>query len=159
MQPAETHRLCEYCLEVRPIEDFRLKSAGGTERARQCRQCHNREEKARLRAKRAGLQRKAIHESLKGIAKAGSDRRVEVVCEQMIGSFGGVSGFLAAWRRVASEDMAHGGARAFRHIAAVQRMLEYVDDRRATKVNQLTDEELEEELARHLAGREFLEVE
>ena len=63
----------------------------------------------------------------------------------MITQFHGVDGFVTQWFSVWETDRAKGRAKCFAHIAAVIRLMEYVDDHKPN-YGQLTDDELEERI-------------
>ena len=79
------------------------------------------------------------------IRRAASDRQVNALCQQMIVQFGGVDGFVTQWFSCWENDRALGRAKCFAHIAAVVRLIEYVDDHR-TDYGALTDDEIEERI-------------
>ena len=137
-----SHRVCSYCMNSRPISEFRHYNREKNQRSRECRLCHNRRERLRRAAqKKKGLE-KQVTAFTNRIRRAASDRQVNALCQQMIVQFGGVDGFVKQWFSVWETDRAKGRAKCFAHIAAVVRLIEYVDDHR-TDYGRLTDDEIE----------------
>jgi hypothetical protein len=87
-------RMCETCLTPRAIADFRLRSRGGTRRMRQCNRCHAAAERQRRAAKRD----RRLAQVLTRLKSERSQKRIMAVCDAMLAEFGGVAGFVAAWR-------------------------------------------------------------
>ena len=63
----------------------------------------------------------------------------------MITQFHGVDGFVKKWFSVWETDQAKGRAKCFAHLAAVIRLMEYVDDHKPD-YGQLSDGELVERI-------------
>ena len=61
----------------------------------------------------------------------------------MIDRFGGVDGFTQQWFSVWQTDRAKCRAKCFSHVAAILRLVEFVDDHKPD-YRKLTDDELEE---------------
>ena len=69
----------------------------------------------------------------------------------MIKQFHGVDGFVKQWFSVWENDRALGRAKCFAHIAAVVRLIEYVDDHKPD-YGQLTDDELDSKIRQILSS-------
>ena len=63
----------------------------------------------------------------------------------MITHFQGVDGFVKQWFAVWETDQAKGRAKCFAHVAAILRLVEFVDDHKPD-YGKLTDDELEERI-------------
>ena len=137
-----TSRTCRECFEIKPLSHFRFTNRQSGQRSTQCRTCHNRAEKERRSAKVQSKRVKAISNAANKLRRDPSDNQVRAICKQMITQFHGVDGFVKQWFSVWETDRAKGRAKCFAHIAAVVRLIEYVDDHR-TDYGRLTDDEIE----------------
>ena len=135
-------RTCRECFEIKPLSHFRFTNRQSGQRSSQCRTCHNRAEKERRSAKVKSKRVKAISNAANKLRRDPSDNQVRAICRQMITQFHGVDGFVKQWFSVWETDRAKGRAKCFAHIAAVVRLIEYVDDHR-TDYGRLTDDEIE----------------
>ena len=140
-----TSRTCRECFEIKPLSHFRFTNRQSGQRSTQCRTCHNRAEKERRSAKAKSNRVKAISNAANKLRRGPSDNQVRAICRRMIDQFGGVDGFTQQWFSVWETDRAKGRAKCFAHIAAVVRLIEYVDDHR-TDYGRLTDDELAERI-------------
>ena len=138
-------RTCRECFEIKPLSHFRFTNRQSRQRSSQCRTCHNRAEKERRSAKVKSKRVKAISNAANKLRRDPSDNQVRAICRRMIDQFGGVDGFVKQWFSVWETDQAKGRAKCFAHIAAVIRLMEYVDDHKPN-YGQLTDDELEERI-------------
>ncbi|MDA9718122.1 hypothetical protein N9U65_01470 [Planctomycetaceae bacterium] len=138
-----SHRTCRECFEIKPVNEFRFLSKQTEDRSTQCRTCHNRAEKIRRSAKAKSKRVKAISNAANKLRRDPSDNQVRAICQQMITQFHGVDGFVKQWFSVWETDRAKGRAKCFAHVAAVVRLIEYVDDHR-TDYRARTDDEIEE---------------
>ena len=137
-----TSRTCRECFEIHPLSQFRFTNRQSGQRSTQCRTCHNRAEKERRSAKVKSNRVKAISNAANKLRRDPSDNQVRAICQQMIAQFHGVDEFVKQWFSCWENDRALGRAKCFAHIAAVVRLIEYVDDHR-TDYGALTDDELE----------------
>ena len=135
-------RTCRECFEIKPLSQFRFTNTQSGQRSSQCRTCHNRAEKIRRSAKVKSKRVKAISNAANKLRRDPSDNQVRAICQQMITQFHGVDGFVKQWFSVWETDRAKGRAKCFAHIAAVVRLIEYVNDHR-TDYGALTDDEIE----------------
>ena len=140
-----TSRTCRECFEIQPLSHFRFINRRTGDRSTQCRTCHNRAEKIRRSAKAKSKRLKAISNAVNKLRRDPSDDQVRAICHQMIDQFHGVDGFVKQWFSCWENDRALGRAKCFAHIAAVIRLMEYVDDHQPN-YEQLTDDELEERI-------------
>lgn len=115
---------------------------------RQCRQCHNQSERERRAKSRLKSDRKQVGSFLTELKNEGSNDRVQMLCNRMFRQFGGFQGFVDAWTDYQQKAIESGGFPAFRCFAAMFRLLEYCSESES-EVGQLTDEELEQELAKY----------
>ena len=146
-----TTRTCRECFEIKPLSQFRFTNRQAGQRSTQCRACHNRRERLRRAAqKKKGLE-KQVTAFTNRIRRAASDRQVNALCQQMIVQFGGVDGFVKQWFSCWENDRALGRAKCFAHIAAVVRLIEYVDDHRPD-YRGLTDDEIERRIEEILSS-------
>lgn len=77
--------------------------------------------------------------------------RLRFIAGEMFKQFGGVEGFMDAWRTYQTKALKQGGFPAFRCFAVVLRLVEYCEElRRPT--SQLSDEELNLSLKDQLKG-------
>jgi len=141
--PPDPSRLCESCLHVHPLAEFRRRKRGSEHRTRQCRRCHNEFERYRRAAIRARLSKRHIATDLACVRDAVSDQRLKMLCAAMVAGYGGTEGFVKAWLGCLHGDLAKGGFAALRHLEAVIRLVQYCE---ANKPNyrQMTDEQLME---------------
>jgi hypothetical protein len=133
--------ICRDCGERKPATEFRLRRAGGSTRTRQCRSCHAQAERLRRQATRSRQHRQAVNRELARLKNARSARQIGAVCETLIGCFGGLEGFAAAWRACLEADLARGGFAALRHLEAVMRLVQHVEGL-PRPVSEMSDEEL-----------------
>lgn len=147
--PAAT-RICNHCLDRKPIEDFRLRYRNQPLRLSQCRDCHNRVERERRAAQRQKLNRKELGKALTRVKNQRSDLQVKAVCREMAGRFGGVQGIVDAWGRSLGHDLKAGGYAAFRHLQAILRLTQYCEQHRPD-YGAMSDEELLDRIARATA--------
>jgi hypothetical protein len=104
-----------------------------------------------MRCYRRARRSKTVGRFAAQLRRAGSLRRVEAVVAGMAARFGGVDALCSAWK--AQIDAAVPGSPAcLRTFLALARMAQLVEPvRQPPDLSQLTDEELEEELARLLS--------
>lgn len=136
-------RFCEACLSVKPLAEFRLRSRSDSVRLNQCRECHNRAERERRARKRTTRDRRRMAGFLTKLKNESSDERLELLCRQMIESFGGTQGFVAAWICYHERAMKEGGIAAMRCFQSVIRLVQYCEANRPQPIA-MTDEELEQ---------------
>jgi hypothetical protein len=122
-------RFCEHCLTARPITDFRLRSRGGSGRMGQCRGCHAQAERERRARHRQRHDDRRVSRFLVAVHGERSHRRVAAICNAMSDEFGGVQGFVAAWRDFYRRSFAKGGLGAIRSFQAYLRLVRYVGER------------------------------
>ena len=140
-ESADTARLCESCLEVRPLGEFRRRKRGDECRVRECRRCHNERERRRRAAARAGQNRRRMASDLARVRDAASNERVRLVCAAMIRAYGGTEGFVGAWTDCVRRDLARGGYAALRHFEATIRLVQHCEQR-GPDYRAMSDEEL-----------------
>lgn len=116
---SSTKTCCE-CGELRPVTEFRLERKNGTSRRSQCCECHRLRERVRAADKRSAK----MNRLMKRLCNARDERRVQTVCNAMVSQFGGLNGFVNAWR--AEFDAAPAGSR-LRHtyLAGVFQLLKH----------------------------------
>lgn len=143
-------RRCEYCLLHHPLPHFRRRRRDGDARARQCRLCHNQAEQLRRQRKRGSLNKRQFHQHLTRLKNQRTGRGVERVYLELVQQFGGTEGLLRVWTQTIEKDMATGGFKAYRHIAAILRLMEYREDTQPNKpdYSTMSDEELMDWLTR-----------
>ena len=91
-------RICEGCLSPQPLVDFRLRRRGGTIRMKRCRECHNRAERERRSRLRQRENDCRISHLLAQVQGERSNKRLVALCNAMLDEFGGIQGFIEAWR-------------------------------------------------------------
>ncbi len=133
--------ICRDCGCIKDATEFRLRRAGGSTRTRQCRECHRLAEKLRRQANRSRQHRSRVNKQLARLKNAKTARQIGVVCEALVGCFGGLGGFTAAWRVCLDADLARGGHAALRHLEAVMRLIQHCESL-PRPVSELSDEEL-----------------
>jgi uncharacterized protein YlaI len=136
------HRICNHCLDRKPVEDFRRRYRNQPLRLSQCRDCHNRVERERRAAHRQKMTRKELAKALTKVKKQRSDLQVKALCREMVERFGGLKGIAEAWGRSLDQDLSRGGYAAFRHLEAILRLTQYCEQNRPD-YGSMTDEELE----------------
>lgn len=129
MRSDATTLVCRQCFSAKPADEFRRRRPGHDQRILQCRSCHAQAERLRRRAKRSRAARQAVNRTLSRLKRAKSERQVEVVCEEMIKGFGGITGFVHSWRVILARDLDMGGFAALRHIDAVLRLIQHCEAR------------------------------
>lgn len=134
-------RLCESCLRVRSLTEFRRRKRGLEHRMRQCRRCHNELERYRRAAIRARLGRRRIARDLAKVRNASSASRVKAICGAVVRGYGGTEGFLGAWLACLKSDLPRGGFVAMRHLEATIRLILHCE-RDRPDYSQMTDEDL-----------------
>lgn len=120
-------RLCNTCLEEKPITEFRLRSRNGSDRQKQCRECHNQSERLRLNAKRNRHNQREIGKNLTRLSRAYTEAQVLQTCSQMLKQFGGLEGFLQEMIEYQRRSLKKGGFGAYRCIESILRLLRYHD--------------------------------
>lgn len=135
-------RLCETCLHVFALAEFRRRKRGSEHRMRQCRRCHNEFERYRRAAIRAKLGKRRMARDLASVRDASSANRVKAVCAAMVGGYGGTEGFVASWLACLHRDLEKGGLTALRHLEATIRLIHFCEQDRPD-YSRMTDEELE----------------
>jgi len=138
----DTTRICNHCLDRKPVEDFRLRYRNQPLRLSQCRDCHNRVERERRAAHRQKMTRKELAKALTKVKNQRSDLQVKALCREMVERFGGLKGIADAWGRSLNQDLSRGGYAAFRHLEAILRLTQYCEQNRPD-YGAMTDEELE----------------
>ena len=105
--------------------------------------CHNRAERIRRSAKSQSRRENLISNTANKLRWDPSDKQVRAICQSMIMQFGGVDSFVKHWFACWQTDRAKGRAKCFAHIAAVLRLMEFVENHKAN-YGPLTDDEIEE---------------
>ena len=150
-------RLCETCLHVFPLAEFRRRKRGGEHRMRQCRRCHNEMERWRRAAIRARFGKRRMARDLASVRDATSANRVKALCAAMVRGYGGTEGFVASWLKCLHSDLERGGCAALRHLEATVRLMQHCEQDRPD-YSQMSDEELNAlHAAMVAAGPEFTE--
>lgn len=122
MEAAE-RRLCPSCLVPREIDQFRVRSRSGGRRMRQCRECHN----AAERRRRAGSRDARLAGALTRLQGERSHKRVAAICDAMLAEFGGIAGFVEAWRDYYRRSLEQGGLGAIRSFQAYLRLVRFCE--------------------------------
>jgi len=135
-------RVCQGCLQPRPLSEFRLETRQPAKRSARCRICHNQAERIRRARLRGRLTRKDMAGLLSKLRAESGNARVVALCDQMTRRFGGVNGFVRAWEACLARDLQKGGNAAFRHLAAVIRLAQYCEQTKPSPQS-MTEEELE----------------
>jgi hypothetical protein len=135
-------RLCETCLRVFPLTEFRRRKRGEEHRMRQCRRCHNEMERWRRAAVRARLGKRRMAKDLASVRDATSANRVKALCASMVRGYGGTEGFMASWLACLHRDLERGGLAALRHLEATIRLMQHCE-RDRPDYSRMSDEELE----------------
>jgi len=145
--PESLLKICYSCRRALPLDQFPCRRRGSTAREGRCRNCRARYMRGYRKARRTRTVRHFVSE----VRRAESLQRVIGLCATMFNKFGGVEGFVRAWRE--NIDAAVPGSPAcLRTFLALARMAQLVEPvRQPPDLSQLTDEELEEELARLLS--------
>ena len=140
--PSATSQRCNSCFQTKPIEEFRRRNRTGEGRHRTCNCCHSLAEKKRRSLKRQRLNKKQLAKTLTAIKNERSDRQVKVLCGEIASRFGGLDGLVEAWHHCLDTDLERGGYAAFRHIAALVRLLQYNEGNKPN-YGAMSDEQLE----------------
>ena len=145
-------RICRYCNQHRPINDFRKRISDSNRRMYQCRHCHNQAERLRRQCNNGRLAQQQFHKHLTNLKNEQAASGVERIYLNMCTHFGGTEGLLRLWIEAMEKDMTEGGLKAFRHIAAILRLMEYYESVHLNKhdYSQMSDEELLDAFSQHL---------
>ena len=116
---------------------------------RQCRLCHNQAEQLRRQRKRGWLTKRLFNQYITSLKNQRTARGVERVYLDLMQQFGGTEGLLRMWTQAIEKDMAEGGLRAYRHIAAILRLMEHHEANQSGRpdYSTMSDEELLDRLA------------
>lgn len=125
--PNDGTRLCEYCLQRKPLTEFRRRTRDGSARLKQCRECHNKAERERHSAAREKQDRRQMAKYLTRLSNAGNDQVVAAICREMLACYGGFDAFLAAFTDYQKRSVEQGGLAAHRCFASIIRLLQYCD--------------------------------
>jgi hypothetical protein len=139
---------CEHCFAVKPIVEFRRRSANGSARLSQCRACHNAAERQRRAMSRDKSDRRKMRMRLVELKNAKSKRHVEIVAATMIQQFGGLPGFAGQFASFFERAKHERGLGALRCFEALFRLMEHADAVRAAErvdLGLLSDEDLQRE--------------
>ncbi len=136
-------RLCESCLVRQPLEQFRLRRRGLEARMRQCRLCHNLQERLRRNGIRHRLSRREMATAMTHLKNCTAATRVPAFCAEMVQHLGGAEAFLNAWKDCISRDLEKGGLPAFRHLAVLLKFMEYCEPE-PVDYSTMSDDELME---------------
>ena len=139
--PINTSQRCSICFEIKPQSEFRRRYRDRPDRVRQCRECHNDSERLRRGLKRERLNKKELAKTLTALKNEQADRKVKVLCCEMAQRFGGMDGIIEAWQQSLDKDLEQGGYKAFRHISAMIRLLQYYEENKPN-YGVMSDEEL-----------------
>ncbi len=142
-EPSTEMRLCRQCLVPKPIDEFRLRRRGGTERMRQCSSCHSQTEKLRRASRRSKLERDAAAKFALDLKNAKNHKQVVLLCNAVIKRFGGMGAFASAWLKQAETACGEkpGSKKACDFFQAGLRLMEYCEAQRPN-MGQMSDEEL-----------------
>lgn len=94
--PAIDARLCEDCLEIKPLDQFRLRKHAGQARVHQCRACHNAYERYRRAVRATKRRRGAVGKYDRQLTRADTPQQVVAICGLMLNYFGGVQNLAVA---------------------------------------------------------------
>ncbi len=136
-------RLCEQCVTERPLGDFRRRSRNGSARMRQCRGCHNEDERRRRANRQARAKNGRMTKSLTKLSEERNNKRLEKLARAVFDEFGGLAGFVAAFAAYRAKAMKRGGLAALRSFEFVLRMQQYLAERQS-EPDDLTEEEIVE---------------
>ena len=147
MISAADSKLCGQCLTVQPIGEFRCRRPGHRARMNECRTCHNLTERHR-RAKRQSAQRnRQLARFAAQLKRERSHARVELLCAEMIESFGGLENLAHAWKQQVDRACQQhpGSKRVLDFFLAMAQLLVYCQETRPDPAL-MTEDELEEEM-------------
>lgn len=140
---ATDSKLCEHCLTIKPAAAFRRRSSSNAARFNQCRDCHNRAERARRAHQKTLHDRRKMASFLTQVKNEQDYDRLELLSRVMLDEFGGVQGFVNAWSDYYQRAMERGGFGALRCIESVLRLMQYCEEK-VPDACQLSDAELQE---------------
>lgn len=130
-QAAAADRPCRICRRVRPADEFRLRTRGGTVRLSECNACHAAAERARRAARRDQEDRRAIARAAAELRRASWHRVARVVAE-MEARFGGTAAFIGTWHTEVTAAMRRrpGSKVALDTFIALSNMLAHIETHR-----------------------------
>ena len=137
-------RRCLYCLVECPVDQFRHRRRGKDRRTTECRLCHNQSERLRRQRKRRWLTQRQFDQYLTSLKNQRTARGIERVYLELTKKCGGTEGLVSMWTSTMEKDVAEGGFRAYRHIAAMIRLMQHYENAQPDKPDYSTmpDEEL-----------------
>ncbi len=89
-------RICSRCGHELPLSHFRMKKAGGAERARECNPCHSKQESERKRSRKSADRMKTARKLFTDLRHAETAEQAERIVCGLASSFGG-AGKLYRW--------------------------------------------------------------
>ena len=140
-------KLCEYCLTVKPITEFRRRYRDGTERMNECRTCHNESERMRRAHRRTSRDNDAIKQFVTRLKNTHRPEQIELLCGAMIRRLGGLQSLFVAWVRQveAAQSAQPGSKKVLDFYQAIFRMIEYCNSGRRD-LAEISDEDLQGEI-------------
>ena len=140
-------KVCFRCGALKHSQEFVRKSSNVSGRTRDCRECHRRHEKIRKGLKSRDHQRaRDFRDALKKLRDAETDTRIRILLSRLSERLGGFGRLLEYWSSTIEEDLQRGGYPAWRHIGAIIRLMEHVEQAQP-KPSEMSDEELETRIA------------
>lgn len=119
---AHNTRICEGCLEPKPVTDFRLRYRGGATRMARCRDCHNRAERERRQRNNRLDNDRRMSRGLAQIQGERSNKRVVVLYNTLLNEFGGVQGFVDNYRDFYNRSKGLDRMRCFKAMLSLVRV-------------------------------------
>ena len=148
-------KLCETCLEVKPIDEFHFRYRKNSTRRKACGSCHNKYVRQRRAQRRKGERHEKINKFVLKAKRAATDKELSFVVGKAIDQFGGVVQFVETWfeQWQAARRDKPGSKKACDGFYAVMRLMQAQDStqKTATDFDLLSTEDLEREAERLLA--------
>ena len=141
---APQNKRCHFCLELRPITDFRRLYKDKETRAKECRACHNKHEAERQREKRSNRKLKDLDKFTRRLTQTLDHRKIALTCAQAFDYFHGVDGFTKELFRQ-YELAPLGSALRLNTLIAMMRIGEFVEANQPEPddLELISDEDLE----------------
>ena len=144
---SEQVRLCNHCLDVKPLSDFRRRSAKGDARFNHCRACHNELERMRRSQRCEDREWRQLASANAGFLRATDERRALAAIQLILLAVfrGNVTRFVESWLlqfEAIQHGKAKGSKRSMDFFRTVGRMIEFQDSHRADP-RQLSDGDLD----------------
>lgn len=140
-------RICRVCCNWMELSEFRRRTGGGI--ASECRECHNKERAEQQRRKRLKKGKSDLQTACAEINAASHPSELHAAASVLLGLSGGVRGFAKLYVSQFNAAKAGSQMRTSMLLAGMKLIIQQAHemDRRERKPEEMTDQELEDELS------------